>query len=197
MPLGENQCTEVRAPFGLSITTSVITSLLTVITAPGNFLICIAILKDPNKELRTAFNYLLMNVAISDLLVGAITDPIFVLFHIREALGYPVITWYVLPHMSFFIGCTSSLLSIAMLAIERAIAVNASYHRKLPRKRAIKMSVAIWIFSIAFPCIYFELGYFKFAFIFSILMIIVTFATLCVLNTVATLEYSKITKLFS
>lgn len=83
MSFGEDHCADVWAPFGLSITTSVITSLLTLITAPGNLLICIAMLKDPNKELRTAFNYLLMNVAISDLLVGAITDPIFVLFHIR------------------------------------------------------------------------------------------------------------------
>ncbi|KAK3748434.1 hypothetical protein QZH41_017306 [Actinostola sp. cb2023] len=178
MTFGEDHCKDVWAPFGLSITTSVVTSLLTVITVPGNLLICIAILKDPNKELRTSFNYLLMNVAISDLLVGAITDPIFVLFHIREALGYQVITWIAVPHMSFFIGCTSSLLSIAMLAVERAVAVNATYHRKLPRKRAINMSIAIWIFSIAFPCIYFQIGYFKFAFIFSILMIIVTFVTL-------------------
>ena len=83
MTFGEDHCKDVWAPFGLSITTSVVTSLLTVITVPGNLLICIAILKDPNKELRTSFNYLLMNVAISDLLVGAITDPIFVLFHIR------------------------------------------------------------------------------------------------------------------
>lgn len=83
MGFGDDNCKHVWAPFGLSITTTVITSLLTVITLPGNLLICIAILKDPNKELRTPFNYLLLNVAISDLLVGAVTDPIFVYFHLR------------------------------------------------------------------------------------------------------------------
>lgn len=80
--------------------------------------------------------------------------------------------------MSFFIGCTASLLSIAMLAVERSIAVNARYHRKLSKKRAVNISIAIWIFSLAFPCIYFQIGYFKFAFIFAILMIIVTFVTM-------------------
>ncbi|XP_031560374.1 uncharacterized protein LOC116296492, partial [Actinia tenebrosa] len=97
-----------------------------------------------------------------------------------EAFGYTVITWYALPHMSFFIGCTASLLSIAMLSMERSIAVNANYHRKLPRKRAVNMSVAIWIFSFTFPCIYFQIGYFKFAFIFAILMIIVTFVAMVI-----------------
>ena len=83
MAFGEDHCKDVWAPFGLSITTAVVTSLLTITTIPGNLLICIAILKDPNKELKTAFNYLLLNVAISDLLIGAITDPILLLFVVR------------------------------------------------------------------------------------------------------------------
>lgn len=80
--------------------------------------------------------------------------------------------------MSFFIGCTASLLCIAMLAVERSIAVNASCYRKLPRKRVVNMSIATWIFSLTFPGIYFQVGLFKFAFIFAILMIIVTFVTM-------------------
>jgi hypothetical protein len=83
MVFGEDHCKGVKAPYGLSITSSVITSLLTVITLPGNLLICIAMLRNPNKELRTTFNYLLLNVAVSDLIIGAITDPIFVSFHLR------------------------------------------------------------------------------------------------------------------
>ena len=88
MAFGEDHCEDVQAPFGLSITTAVIVSLLTIVTAPGNLLICIAILKDPNKELKTAFNYLLLNVAISDLIVGLITDPIFVHFHVRYVCNH-------------------------------------------------------------------------------------------------------------
>lgn len=38
----------------------------------------------------------------------------------------------------------------------------------------MKLSVAIWIFSVLFPCIYFKISYFKMAFTFSILMIMVT-----------------------
>ena len=88
MAFGEDHCKDVWAPFGLSITTAVIVSLLTIVTAPGNLLICIAILKDPNKELKTAFNYLLLNVAISDLIIGAITDPIMFLFNVRYAFHH-------------------------------------------------------------------------------------------------------------
>ena len=78
-----DQCKDVWAPLEISITSFVITSFLTLITAPGNLLICLAILKDPNNELKTSFNYLLMNIAISDLVVGAISDPILMLFSIR------------------------------------------------------------------------------------------------------------------
>ncbi|EDO38430.1 predicted protein [Nematostella vectensis] len=180
MGFGEDHCKDVWAPFGLSIFTSVVTSLLTIITLPGNLFICIAILKDPNKELKTSFNYLLFNMAISDLIVGVITQPIFVLFHVREALGYSVITWYALPHMSFFITCTASLLSIAALAIERTITVNAQHRQRITAKRAIKCSMLIWVISLTLPCSYFKLGYFKFAFIFAIFTVLVTLAIIIV-----------------
>ncbi|XP_031557274.1 neuromedin-U receptor 1-like [Actinia tenebrosa] len=171
---GVDHCQNIKAPFVLSITSLVVTSLLTIITLPGNLLICIAMMRNPNKELRTTFNYLLLNVAVSDLVIGAVTDPIFVSFHTRESLGYSVTAWYIPLHMSFFIGCTASLLSIAMLAVERSIAVESNYHRKIQKGRVMKMSIAIWIFSVVFPCIYFKIGYFKTAFTFSIFMVVVT-----------------------
>lgn len=83
MAFGEDHCKAVAPPLELSITTSVITILLTIITVPGNLFICVAMARDPNKELRTSFNYLLLNIAVSDLIIGTVTDPLVVYFHIR------------------------------------------------------------------------------------------------------------------
>lgn len=76
--------------------------------------------------------------------------------------------------MSFFIGCTASLLSIAMLAVERSTAANSNFHRKLTKNRVTLLSIVIWVFSFAFPCMYFKIGYLKMSFVFSILMLVVT-----------------------
>ncbi|RMX43503.1 hypothetical protein pdam_00001906 [Pocillopora damicornis] len=55
---------------------------------PGNILICIAILKDPYQELSNSFNYFVLQLAFSDVIVGIFTEPAFVVWHIREALGH-------------------------------------------------------------------------------------------------------------
>ncbi|KAK3746586.1 hypothetical protein QZH41_016652, partial [Actinostola sp. cb2023] len=72
---------ECGAPYSLSCTTATISAILCVITIPGNLLICIAMAKDPHHELRSPFNYFVVNLAVADLIVGTITEPAFVVFH--------------------------------------------------------------------------------------------------------------------
>ena len=84
MLFGSDLCEDKRAPFELSVTTATISTILCVITVPGNVLICLAIVKDPNKELRSAFNYLVLNLALADLITGICTEPVFVVFHVRS-----------------------------------------------------------------------------------------------------------------
>lgn len=85
-----NLCDDVHAPFATSVTTACLSLLLCCITVPGNILICIAILKDPYQELSNSFNYFVLQLAFSDVIVGIFTEPAFVVWHIREALGHGV-----------------------------------------------------------------------------------------------------------
>lgn len=179
MSFSDDKCVGIRAPYYLSITTAVLSATLSAITVPGNLLICIAILKDPHKDLRTSFNYFVLNLAIADLIVGVITDPMSAVFHVRESLGYPVESWIWLLHVSYFISCTASLLSMGALAIERYVIVSSNYRRRFQPSRAILASVGILIISCILPTAYFIVGFNKFAFIFANTAIIFTVAIIC------------------
>ena len=70
------ECGDVLAPKELSafrVTASGITSLVSTI---GNALVVFIVVKDPLKKLRTPFNYFIVNLAVSDLIVRAINQPI-------------------------------------------------------------------------------------------------------------------------
>jgi hypothetical protein len=179
MSLSDANCRGIRAPYYLSVTTAVLSTVLSAITVPGNLLICIAILKDPHKDLRTSFNYFVLNLAIADLIVGAITDPMSAVFHVRESLGYPVQSWIWLLHLSYFISCTASLLSMGALAIERYVIVSSNYRRRFQPSRAILASVGILIISCILPIAYLAVGFNRFAFIFANTAIIITVAIIC------------------
>ena len=181
MSFGSALCEDERAPFELSVTTATLSAILLVVTVPGNILICWAIVKDPNKELRSPFNYLVLNLAIADLITGVITEPSFVVFHVREALKFEVMNRVEIVHVPYFITCTASMLSIAALATERYLTVTSTYRRTYSRSRAVWTSVGIWMFSIVASFIYFATGFYTFVFVFAnttviATLVIITFA---------------------
>ena len=81
------ECSNVSAPFELSIASASISALLLVITVPTNLLVCLAILVDPNRELRTQFNCFTFNLGLADLIVGCVTEPVSIYSHITEAFA--------------------------------------------------------------------------------------------------------------
>ena len=48
-----NSCNDVTAPMPLSFFTAIVSLLLALVTIPGNLVVCIAVLKDPLKNLKT------------------------------------------------------------------------------------------------------------------------------------------------
>ena len=167
MKFGANLCDEVWAPLPTSVTTSCVSAILCVITVPGNLLICWAIIKDPNNELKSSFNYLILNLAIADSFIGIVTEPVFVWYHSSEAMKHEVLGLRWLVYMSYFMTSTASVLSIAALATDRYLAVTSTTIRKLSSTSAITASIAIWIFSCSLPFLYFTTGFYTLAFIFA------------------------------
>ncbi|XP_068708553.1 adenosine receptor A2b-like [Montipora foliosa] len=174
MKFSANLCDDVWAPFATSVTTACISAVLCVITAPGNLLICWAIIKNPNRDLKSSFNYLVLNLAIADCFIGTVTEPVFVWYHSSEALHREVLELRVVVYMSYFVTSTASILSIAALATDRYLALTSTTIRKLSSTKAIAVSVVIWLFSVVLPLIYFAAGFYTLAFIYANTAIILT-----------------------
>jgi len=164
---GNPRCNDVWAPQRLSLLTATITAFLSIITIPGNVLICLAVIRDPNKNLRTSFNVFVLNLAISDLITGLITEPLFVWFHASEADHMPVLGYLWLVHVSYFISCLASLQSIGALALDRYLTATSKYRRKFPVQKAMYISILIWVLSICLAMIYFLTTFYKYLVVFS------------------------------
>ncbi|KAK3701529.1 hypothetical protein QZH41_007895 [Actinostola sp. cb2023] len=177
---GDNICGNVSAPIALSFTSASLSIVIGLISIPGNLLVLLAVLLDPNKDLRCPFNFFVSNLALADLIVGCVVAPMSTIFHICEGLGVYIIVPIEALHLLFFITCTASLLSLAALAVDRYLAITTPlrYRTALSGNRVIIASIFIWIFSIGFSFIYFQSGYILYTFVFAHTAVAFTFVVL-------------------
>ena len=148
-------------PVLLSHFTAVMSALLTVFITTGNALIIAAIAKDPRKQLRNPFAYFLANLAISDFIVGVIAMPVSIIFHVMEAKRSIDSTSVYIVHITFFLSLAASLFSMAAMCFDRYYTVLSlsNGQRRFNRYRCAKISMAIWLLSIAYTCLYIFTGY--------------------------------------
>ena len=177
--MSNNHCATVLPPRSLSYFTAFFSVLLILITVPENILVCLAIIKDPFRNLKTPFNYFLLSLAATDLAVGAILDPIAVAYHIDEALQLNVVDIKIL-HIFYFILNTASLLTLAALTMDRyfAVASPIKYKTMVTSKRVILASVSIWTGALGFSFFYFKLGFIVYSFVFANTAVFTTFLVL-------------------
>ena len=171
MLLFEKDCSDVPPPMSLSFFTATISIILFFFTVPTNFLICWAVYKERRKLLRNAFNCLVVNLAFADLVVGLVVLTISTYVHLLEAITtHPDLPVLPVGHVSYFICCTASTLSLTAMAIDRYIAVARPviYRNKITPRRAVIVSTCIWLVSILLPlAVYFRVGFIKYAFVFA------------------------------
>lgn len=180
MGFRKNICDSLSLPTSLPWTTACSSILLSIVTVPGNALILIAVIKDPYRNLRTNFNFLVINLVVSDLLLGLITEPMFVVYHILEARQASKPTKIV--HVTYFCSLMVSLLSLASLAHERCKAVTSRLRCSSNSSKSLKLSIAIWVCSVSLPWLYFTVDFFHFAFIYvntavllSLIIVVISF----------------------
>jgi ABC-type sulfate transport system permease component len=182
----EKRCLTTGAPTELSFITTSLSMVFTLTSIPGNILIILAVVLDPNKNLRTPFNWLVVNLAAADLIVGTMTSPISVYIHMKEGLKEKLSVSEIRAiHMSYFISCTASVLSLSSLALERYLAVRKpnTYRTNVTNRRIILTITGIWLISLSLPNIYFEVGYITYAFIFANTAVAVAIAITCLTYT--------------
>lgn len=182
--LGKYPCDNTTAPTYLSFSTASCSVLITIVASVGNFLVVLAVFLNPNKDLRSPFNYFVANLSFADLIVGLITGPLGSVHHVLEGLGTVNQRLKGTLHISYFISCTASLLSLTALALDRYIAITYPlvYRTKLNPFRAFVVSVVVWIVSILLSMLYFAVGYNRFRFVFVNTAVVVTFVVLIFTN---------------
>ena len=176
-------CLGVPAPYELSIFTSVVSFILCIITIVGNLLVCLAVFKDPQKRLRTPFMFIIVNLAIIDLIVGIVTLPISVVTHALEAVNKKTLDYVTLSRMFYFVTVTASTLNLIAFCIDRLIAVSRpiKYRSIMSYRICLKVVMAIWIISICIACVYLVVGYIDFIIVFAQISVVLVFI-MCIIT---------------
>ncbi|XP_068725357.1 adenosine receptor A1-like [Montipora capricornis] len=179
---GESQCASVKAPTSLSLFTAAMSFLFSIVTVPCNILVCFTIMKSSSqfKCLRTPFTHFIFNLAVTDLLVGALTEPVSVAYHITEAFSVSSPQLVRILQVLYFLPCTVSVLSILALTLERCYAISKpfEYRTRVNGYRVFLAAGIIWLLSPVFLAPYFVMGYRAFSFLFANVIILVS---VCVL----------------
>ena len=126
--------------------------LVGIIAVAGNFLLCVTIYKDPYRCLRNTGSYLVVNLAVADLLTGLITEPLYAAFEISNFMGTELGILYVIGETTAYVFVNASMLSIHSLALDRFIAVKypLSHRQKMDRRRIVTIIVLVWTYSLLF-----------------------------------------------
>lgn len=178
---GQDKCVAVQAPTFLSFFTAAVSGLLSLVTVPCNILVCLTIVKSPAqfKSLRTPFTYFILNLAVTDLLVGAVTEPISVVYHLMEAYSASSPGLIRVLQVLYFLPCTVSVFSILALTLERCFAISKPFRYRqsviMKHSRVLLASGMIWLLSPVFLAPYFSMGYRAFSFVFANGVILLTF----------------------
>uniref|UniRef100_A0A8C3RIQ6 Histamine receptor H3 n=1 Tax=Chelydra serpentina TaxID=8475 RepID=A0A8C3RIQ6_CHESE len=128
-----------------TISLAVLMALLIVATVVGNALVMLAFVAD--SSLRTQNNYFLLNLAISDFLVGAFCIPLYVPYVLtgRWAFGKSVCKlWLVIDYLL----CTSSVFNIVLISYDRFLSVTRAVTYRAQQgntKQAVLKMVMVWV----------------------------------------------------
>ena len=170
----------VQAPKELSYFTAIASIILCLVISSGNFLIILAVIIDPLKKLRSPFSFFLVNLAVSDLVVGIITMPASYAAHMSETKGRIPDHLIKIFQISYFASATASVLSLGALCLDRFVAIKwpIRYRKSLSLKRCAVISLLIWLFAGALTFVYLVAGFITQLMIFAHVAVVFTFTIL-------------------
>ncbi|XP_005991458.1 neuropeptide FF receptor 1 [Latimeria chalumnae] len=115
----------------------------------GNFLVCFIVLK--NKQMRTVTNMFILNLAVSDLLVGIFCMPTTLVDNLIT--GWPFNN--VMCKMSGLVqgmSVSASVFTLVAIAVERFRCIVHPFRQKLTLRKAIITIVLIWVLALIIMC---------------------------------------------
>ncbi|XP_006010334.1 D(2) dopamine receptor A-like [Latimeria chalumnae] len=126
--------------------------LLIFVIVFGNVLVCMAVSRE--KALQTTTNYLIVSLAVADLLVATLVMPWVVYLEVVKEWRFSLI------HCDIFVTldvmmCTASILNLCAISIDRytAVAMPMLYNTRYSSKRRVSVMIAVvWVLSFAISC---------------------------------------------
>nr|XP_025122665.1 D(2) dopamine receptor isoform X2 [Bubalus bubalis] len=127
-------------------------TLLIFVIVFGNVLVCMAVSRE--KALQTTTNYLIVSLAVADLLVATLVMPWVVYLEVVGEWRFSRI------HCDIFVTldvmmCTASILNLCAISIDRytAVAMPMLYNTRYSSKRRVTVMIAIvWVLSFTISC---------------------------------------------
>lgn len=163
----------------LSYISSTLCMLACVLTIPLNIAVIVSIVKSRNYSAR--FYIVILNIAISDLLIGAVTEPLGAALLIKEGLNIgPTLKQLNVFLVSLFLLGTSSILNMALLNLDRYISIQ--FPRKYESVNKLQIIVCfsiIWALSGLSGYLSIAIDFGKYLLIFSLCTILFTIAVMC------------------
>lgn len=136
------------------------------LTIPGNLLVVVAVMRNVNKDMRTPFCAFILCLSVTDLLVGLLVEPMSIFTHWREIHGMSIsLSW--LSQVTYFLGCTASLLSLTALTVDRYVSITSPiwYRTNATFARAMCVSCGVWLVALGFATTFFEVGFIVYSFV--------------------------------
>lgn len=121
--------------------------LLVILTACGNVIICLAILK--NRRMRTSSNLLIINVAFGDILYSISTLPLSMVLMCSRGSEWPLgRAGNIFFDAVWFLFLILSFLNVQVITLNRFVAITKpyDYKRTATKKRTVGLCVCIWVY---------------------------------------------------
>ncbi|CAL8248274.1 unnamed protein product [Lota lota] len=118
----------------------------------GNVLVCVAVWGE--RTLQTTTNYLIVSLAVSDLLLATLVMPWGVYLEVVGEWGFSLLHCDLLLTLDVMM-CTASILNLCAISIDRytAVAMPMLYSTRYSSRRRVALMISIvWFLSFAISC---------------------------------------------
>uniref|UniRef100_A0A8C6S5C8 Dopamine receptor D2 like n=1 Tax=Neogobius melanostomus TaxID=47308 RepID=A0A8C6S5C8_9GOBI len=118
----------------------------------GNVLVCVAVSRE--RALQTTTNYLIVSLAVSDLLLAVLVMPWGVYLEVVGEWRFSLIHCDILLTLDVMM-CTASILNLCAISIDRytAVAMPLLYNTRYSSRRRVAVMIAVvWFLSFAISC---------------------------------------------
>ncbi|XP_078365070.1 adenosine receptor A2a-like [Oculina patagonica] len=142
-------------PLGHGIALMMVNSLGAMLGTFGNILVCIAVLYS-SPRLRRSSNFLLVSLAIADLIVTMVCEPLVVAIVGKRALVHDCASSLELAYAVFAnLSCSASVLNLAAISVDRFLAVIYPLrHGRIMKNYGLKaMLVIVWSSAVIFTSV--------------------------------------------